>query len=468
MERTAAEAGNVRIGVMTEYHAHSGATFVTDPNAGRPIAIDLFAGAGGLSLGLEQAGFHVAAAIEIDPIHAAVHELNFPTTRVICSDIRELSGDSIRAAASLGSREIDAVVGGPPCQGFSLIGHRVLEDPRNALVMQFLRIVIELRPRLFLMENVPGMAVGKQTQLLTELLERFERAGYRVRLPYRTLVATSYGVPQTRERLFLIGARPNVPLPDYPESTTILARPADSKRPTMPKLLLDDLPACPTVADAISDLPDVECFEPLFDSDELRICLSGGSLYARQMRGEAVDPGDRSHPRLAQRCLLTGCLRARHTELSRRRFAATRPGSTEPISRFYRLALDGVCNTLRAGTASERGAFTAPRPIHPVHPRCITVREAARLHSYPDWFRFHRTIWHGFRQIGNSVPPLLARAVAIPLIQALGTEPERPTVAIQQGPPELASFDTADAAHHFGVSPTIIAPRSRRNSLREA
>ncbi len=89
-----------------------------------------------------------------------------------------------------------------------------------------------------------------------------------------------------------------------------------------------------------------------------------------------------------------------------RRFLATKHGDTEPISRFHKLDPKGVCNTIRAGTASDRGAFTSPRPIHPFSPRCITVREAARLHSYPDWFRFHVTKWHGFRQIGNSVPPL--------------------------------------------------------------
>lgn len=109
--------------------------------------------------------------------------------------------------------------------------------------------------------------------------------------------------------------------------------------------------------------------------------------------------------------LLTGSLLTDHTELSRQRFAAIAPDDVEPVSRFKKLALNGICNTLRAGTASDRGAFTSPRPIHPTVPRVITVREAARLHSYPDWFRFHATKWHGFRQIGNSVPPLLARAV---------------------------------------------------------
>ncbi|MFM6055520.1 MAG: DNA cytosine methyltransferase, partial [Sphaerospermopsis kisseleviana] len=115
--------------------------------------------------------------------------------------------------------------------------------------------------------------------------------------------------------------------------------------------------------------------------------------------------------------ILTSSLRTKHSPASEERFASTPHGKNEPISRFYKLDPDGLCNTLRAGTASNKGAFTSPRPIHPFTPRCITVREAARLHSFPDWFRFHPTKWHGFRQIGNSVPPLLAQAVAAEIIK---------------------------------------------------
>ncbi len=112
------------------------------------------------------------------------------------------------------------------------------------------------------------------------------------------------------------------------------------------------------------------------------------------------------------RSLLTSSTRTVHSPASIERFRTVANGQLEKISHFLKLDPDGICNTLRAGTPSNRGAFTAPRPIHPSAPRCITVREAARLHSYPDWFRFHSTKWHGFRQIGNSVPPLLARSVA--------------------------------------------------------
>lgn len=431
-------------------------------DAQRPVAIDFFAGAGGLSLGFEQAGFDVVAANEIDPIHAAIHKLNFPLSEVICGDIRKLTGLDIRAAARLGDRDIDVVIGGPPCQGFSLIGHRVLEDARNELVFHFLRLVTELQPRLFLMENVPGMATGRHHQLLDELIERFQDAGYQLQLPFRILNAAEYGVPQERRRLFLIGAREGVDVPDYPCATT--RRRSGRTGPTLFDSLPDALPYCPSVADAICDLPDIDSFPELFDSDELRHRPSGGSLYARQLRGDALDPSDFGHPRIHDPELLTGCLRANHTPLSRSRFAETQPGTTEPISRFYRLALDGTSNTLRAGTASDRGAFSAPRPIHPVYPRCISVREAARLHSFPDWFRFHRTIWHGFRQIGNAVPPLLARAIGHEYMRALTSQPQAATEPIPMGNPQFAFMDMRHAAAAFGVSHTIIAPRRRVNT----
>src|SRR5690606_16025822 len=117
--------------------------------------------------------------------------------------------------------------------------------------------------------------------------------------------------------------------------------------------------------------------------------------------------------------------------------AETPPGSVEPISRFFKLPADGVSNTLRAGTDGARGAFTSPRPIHYRYNRCVTVREMARLHGFPDWFRLHTTKWHGARQIGNAVPPPLARAIATQVMRALGVKPTRPTHPIALGDPRL-------------------------------
>jgi len=135
----------------------------------RPIGIDLFAGAGGMSLGFEQAGFDVVAAVEIDPVHCATHEFNFPHCKVLPKSVVGLTGAEIRIAAGIGTRQVDVVFGGAPCQGFSMIGQRILEDPRNALVRDFLRLVAELDAKHFVFENVKGLTLGKHRQFLDEL-----------------------------------------------------------------------------------------------------------------------------------------------------------------------------------------------------------------------------------------------------------------------------------------------------------
>ena len=186
----------------------------------RPIGIDLFAGAGGLSLGFEQAGFDVVAAVEIDPVHAAVHEYNFPNCAVIPRSVTELTGERIRSAAGIGSRKVDVVFGGAPCQGFSLIGQRALDDPRNSLVKDFVRIVRELDADYFVFENVKGLTVGKHRKFLDEIIQEFRQAGYGVVEDWKVLNAYEYGVPQDRQRLFLLGAKKGLKLPTYPSPTT--------------------------------------------------------------------------------------------------------------------------------------------------------------------------------------------------------------------------------------------------------
>lgn len=164
--------------------------------------------------------------------------------------------------------------------------------------------------------------------------------------------------------------------------------------------------------------------------------------------------------------MLTSSARTEHTDISRRRSAATEPGTVEPISRFFKLAPGGVSNTLRAGTDGARGAFTSPRPIHYRYQRCITVREMARLHGFPDWFRFHVTKWHGARQIGNAVPPPLARAIAEQIIAALGVKPTRPSAPIALGDTALLTGDMTDAAAYFGV-PAPSGRRDRKSGARK-
>ncbi len=408
--------------------------------SGRPLAIDLFAGCGGLSLGFEQAGFDIVAAVEIDPIHAAVHEYNFPYTKTICADIKNVTGADIRKLANLGDRDVDVVFGGAPCQGFSMIGKRALDDPRNQLIGHYLRIVSDIRPKYCVLENVKGLTVGNHVKFLRELIDALKEIRYNVLLPYRVLNAADYGVPQNRQRLFLIAAREGQDLPDYPET----------------------IEAKTTIRDAIKDLPNADKYSSLLEDDSVAASWTTTRPYARKLRGLMEDADDFGYPRVFDRDRLTASMRTVHTELSQQRFLEAPQGETEPHSRFFKLAWTGQSNTLRAGTDSARGGFTSPRPIHPVLPRVITVREGARIHSYPDWFRFHKTKWHGFREIGNSVPPLLARAVGGSVMRALGIKPKKPSAILQLGDESLLGFDMSEAANHFGVSRNVIAQRKRK------
>ena len=420
----------------------------------RPIGIDLFAGAGGLSLGFEQAGFEIAAAVEIDPIHCAVHKYNFPTTTIIPRSVEGLTGKQIRKEARIGSATVDCVFGGAPCQGFSLIGHRVLDDPRNKLVLDFVRIVSELKAKTFVFENVKGLTVGKHKKFLAELVTAFELVGYEVLQPWQVLNAGEFGTPQSRERLILFGRQKGQPLPEYPTPITNLAGKVKK---------LEGLPDGPTCSDALADLPDADRYKSLIDSDSVHVKRFGNpSEYAAAMRCLTNDAWHFGYARDWDASILTSSLRTEHTEISRRRFFETEPGSVEPISRFFRLPDQGVSNTLRAGTDGSRGAFTSPRPIHYKHARCVTVREMARLHGFSDWFRFHVTKWHGARQIGNAVPPPLARAVASQVLKALRVKPKRTDDVLELGDKELLSLDLTKAATYFGV--TALPNRRDRKS----
>jgi len=412
----------------------------------RPIGVDLFAGAGGMTLGFEQAGFDVLASVEMDPIHCATHEFNFPFWSVLCKDVTNTTGEEIRNLSLIGNRDIDVVFGGPPCQGFSMIGKRHLDDPRNSLLFQFMRLVLELRPKFFVMENVKGLATGKHEQFLRKIISEFKSQGYEVEENYQVINAANYGVPQSRKRLFILGCRRGFSLPKYPEPIT-----QSAKSNLLKKTETSPLPIGPTVWDAIKDIPEVEKYSQLWSKDWVVAPYGKPSDYARQLRALCSLEDDYSYKREYDPRVITASMRTKHSPESVKKFAATLPGKIEPTSRFLKLHPEGVCNTLRAGTSSSRGAFTSPRPIHPFTPRCITVREAARLHSYPDWFRFHVTKWHGFRQVGNSVPPLLAKAVAAAIRDSLGVCPSQPQVRQQLGGEQLLELKMSQAQRYYDV-----------------
>lgn len=423
----------------------------------RPKAIDLFCGAGGLSLGIEMAGFDVVAGVEVDPVHAATHLFNFPDASMVVKSVSDVTGSELLALAGLGVGELDLLAGGAPCQGFSLMGKRALDDPRNGLVRDFIRLIEEVKPRYFLFENVKGLTVGKHKQFLEEIVEMVGAAGYQVVLPWKVLDAVNYGVPQSRKRLFLLGYRDDCKAPKYPEPIT--------SHPT--KGAEGSLPPAPTCEQALSDIPDAEQFDVLIKGATVPIgTWPNVSDYVRTLRPTTQDAWGSVAPREWDPSLLTSSARTNHTAVTRRRFAETAPGSSEPISHFYKLHPDGVCNTLRAGTPSKRGAFTSPRPIHFEHGRCITVREMARLHGYPDWFEFHSTKWNGGRQVGNSVPPPLAAAVAGQIRKALGGQLCIPGPAGPRPSRGALRLTHRTAARFFGVVPGANT-RDRKASYRK-
>lgn len=415
-----------------------------------------------MSLGFEQAGFDVVAAVEYDPVHAATHAFNFPQCEVLCRDASNLSAADVLAAAERGFKrlhpgvvwpgQLDALIGGPPCQGFSTGGKRERDDERNDLLLEFVRLVEELRPRTFCLENVAGLLEAKFDEVREEAFARLRTAGYSLSGTEQPVNSLNFGVPQSRRRVIVLGA------------------------------LGDDAPARPSTVDgavsvqeALEGLPSPAGYEELLDADEAELRsedterrAATKSAYARRLAGIDPLPGDKSRPRLWNPSLLTGSRRTTHTPETIQRFASTGRGAVEPKSRLYRLPLDGPSRTLRAGTGSERGSHTSPRPIHPTEHRVVTVREAARLHGYPDWFRFHTTNWHGHRQVGNSVPPPLARAAATALLGSLGYSPVALRAAVPLGDVTLLGLSRSKAQPVVdALAEEMPATRTRKPAIRK-
>ena len=210
-------------------------------------------------------------------------------------------------------------------------------------------------------------------------------------------------MPQQRRRLFLLGVRKDI-----------------AQKIAYPTGKCDFQPPRPTVMEAIRDLPSVDGYDRLFKENIARFTRKPRSPYAMVARGTACDLSDLSRPRDWDENACSGCLRTRHSTHTIELYSATPPGDVVPGHKLPRLHPNGICPTLRAGSDSKHGSYTAPRPIHPIHPRCITSREAARLHGFPDWFSFYPLKWHAYRQIGNAVCPQVARAVGYAVRSVLG------------------------------------------------
>jgi DNA (cytosine-5)-methyltransferase 1 len=350
--------------------------------------VDLFCGCGGFSLGAHAAGLSPVAAFDCDPILTSSFQYNFPNTKLVLADLSKLSGQEISRAVG---GNVDGVFGGPPCQAFSEIGRRRARDPRRNLVGDFFRLVSELRPSFFLMENVRGLGYRHARTLLERninlVADQYEIIGPVI------LDAADYGAATRRPRLFVLGYDPN----------------------RCDRISTSDLEvikiAPTTVRAAIGDLLSAKMIADDRGFDVWQICARGRpSSYASRLR--TVDR------------TFTGHRSTVHTREVVARFRSVSPGSVDLIGRHPKLAWDGQCPTLRAGTGNDKGSYQSVRPIHPDQPRVISVREAARIQGFPDRFRFHPTIWHSFRMIGNSVSPIVSEAVFQLLAKKVGTVPK--------------------------------------------
>jgi DNA (cytosine-5)-methyltransferase 1 len=381
----------------------------------------------------------------------------------VCADISQIGVAEILDAARLGwarrhgdarfTDRVDCLFGGPSCQGFSVIGPRQRDDPRNGLVAEFARLVVEVQPRWFVMENVPGLVSPSYRSVLDAFCETLRAAGYRIADPWR-LNARDYGVPQDRKRVFVVGARQGSGLPSGPPPQ----------------------PNPPTVLDAMGDLSWLGRFRTLRERDGLELAddqlarmRRHRSSYVRRLNGEERDPADLADEREWDARLLTSVGLATHSDAVIARFRRLSRGERDEIGRLPKLDPHGQAPTLRAGTGRDHGSFTSARPVHYSSLRVITVREAARLHGFPDWFGFHATKWHGFRQVGNAVPPPLARAVAASVVRAAAADPKRRPCEerLALGPNDLLRMTLSEAALRYGIAQEALPANVRAVASRE-
>lgn len=360
----------------------------------RPKIADLFSGVGGFSLGAARAGFDVAIAIDLDKHAIAAHKRNFPNTEHPRRNIAKLSGEDLLRLARLSNEKLVGIVGGPPCQGFSPMGHRRKNDCRNSLFFHFFRLVSEVKPLFFVAENVPGILHQKYDDLIEDSL-RLVCDDYDL-VDSFSLCASDFGAATNRTRVFFIGVlnslKASLAMADF--------TPKRRRSKISVRVALEGL--SPHVMESWQT-----------EESSWRSIRPNGSEYVRTInrmcKGFIGDADAVS--RFEKKNEVSGFFGTYHDAIVIERFSKVEPGATDKISRFPRLSWDGLCPTLRAGTDSSHGSYQAVRPIHPSSDRVITPREAARLQGFPDWFQFSPTKWHSFRQIGNSVSPFVAEAL---------------------------------------------------------
>lgn len=360
-----------------------------------PKAIDLFCGCGGMSLGAARAGFDLAAAADNDQRALKVHSNNFPNCKHLLLDLSKTPGKRILEDAEMKHGEVDVLFGGPPCQGFSPIGKRDIHDERNERLVDFFRLVSEIQPSAFVVENVPGVLNSRYAQIL-EAAQRLVRQDYIVLEPYK-LKALEAGAPTVRTRVVVVGFKNRI---GAPGNFWHAAQQGEV--------------AAPVVKHALQGLPlDVNPNHTNGKGGRRVVRISRQGRFFESAAGRVPD-GVGELASLAEyfeRSVVTGCIGTVHSGKLERRYASLAYGEMDPKTKSVKLDPNGFCPTLRAGTGPEKGSFQAVRPIHYSRPRVITPREAARLQGFPDWFQFDSTKWHTFRYLGNSVSPLVSEFV---------------------------------------------------------
>lgn len=372
-----------------------------------PSAIDLFSGAGGLSTGFEQAGFKVLAANDFDDHAASTFRLNHPDTTFIPGRIQDVAAEALLSAGGLSCGELDVLIGGPPCQAFSVYNHqRGMHDERSGLFREYLRIVSGLMPRLVVIENVTGIKSVAAGRAVEEIHDRLTELGYHVES--RILKAEHYGVPQERRRIFFVGIREGGLL-EWPEPTHSAFSDLFTRATAIKPFV--------TVADAISDLPPLRLGEGSEQTAYTQPPMSG---YQSELRCSSRSVFNHIAPKLAP----INAERMRHIppggswrNLPHELLPAgmKRAKRSDHTKRYGRMHPAGLSCTILTKCDLHWGAY-----IHPEQDRTITVREAARLQSFPDTFRFLGSRGEQYRQVGNAVPVALGRAVAMSALQMLG------------------------------------------------
>jgi len=377
-----------------------------------PTTIDLFCGAGGLTAGFKLAGFRCLYGNDCNPSAIETFRLNHPETHTDSRNIEAVGPRSVRQMLHMERGELTVLTGGPPCQGFSINApERFLDDARNALFKHYVRFLDEFFPKAFVFENVPGMLSLAGGRIFEHIANEFTKRGYH--LSAKILFAAHYGVPQERWRLFLLGSREGkAPMP--PEPTHYAEGRANftgGRTMTFRLMPMDKtrlLPAV-TVADALSDLPRLKmgeggesvAYQCPAVSDYARLMRNGNketyNHYAAMLapqnreRLKYIKPGG-SWRDIPHRLLPAGMKRARRSDHTRR---------------YGRLKADGLAGTIMTKCDPHWGPVFLPD-----QERSLTVREAARLQSFPDDYRFLGSRVSQYEQVGNAVPVLLARAVA--------------------------------------------------------